>query len=178
MQSQTAQRGVQPWADARFTHSPHAHGTLLILSTRAVSLAITAPHTLHSDSSTATGVCFKVMTNARTHMLMQFIGCYRTPYHASLTSLPVRHPHRPVQRGPGPDGRRITAGACSAVATRIWQRMAVFTAVRGIYHGKGRISAVRGGYVAFQGCNPIYGPQYATLSSKYPFCYNGFGASL
>ena len=30
--------------------------------------------------------------------------------------------------------------------------------------------------VAFQGCNPIYGPQYATLSSKYPFCYNGFGA--
>ena len=25
--------------------------------------------------------------------------------------------------------------------------------------------------VAFQGCNPIYGPQYATLSSKYPFCY-------
>ena len=34
------------------------------------------------------------------------------------------------------------------------------------------------GLVAFQGCNPIYGPQYATISSKYPFCYNGFGASL
>ena len=32
--------------------------------------------------------------------------------------------------------------------------------------------------VAFEGCNPIYGPQYATISSKYPFCYNGFGASL
>ena len=26
--------------------------------------------------------------------------------------------------------------------------------------------------VAFQGCNPIYGPQYATISSKYPFCYS------
>ena len=85
MQAHTTQRGVQPWADAHFTHSPHVHGTLLILSTRAASLAITAPRTLHLDSNTATGVCFKVMTNAHTHMLLQFIGCYMTPDHASLT---------------------------------------------------------------------------------------------
>ena len=44
------------------------------------------------------------------------------------------------------------------------------------YYTSITITSPHGG--AFQGCNPIYGPQYATLSSKYPFRYNGFGASL
>ena len=115
MQSQTAQRGVQPWADARFTHSPHAHGTLLILSTRAVSLTIMAPHTLHSDSSTATGVCFKVMTNARTHMLMQFIGCYRIT-HPSPRSL------LDILTALYSEGRDLTADVSQQAPAQPWQR--------------------------------------------------------
>ena len=67
-----------------------------------------------------------------------------------------------------------------------------FLTERGAYGGRGRAAGgggpqfgswiwMQGGWfcthsqaatVAFQGCNPIYGPQYATLSSKYPFCYN------